>query len=208
MRIDIAIIAGGGEDGRDLYQITITGKVVDDTGRGLSERALNRITRKIQRQIERSFSGSGEGIEFETVANITASSDENPLSDDDHAFRIVDDVAATLGRVNPVGGEIQGNAPAGQNLIYLQRGTNYSSTGAHEFGHSAGLAHIRDETEVTQAGNFIPLSVNDYPGNLMHQSRDVDQHGNSVAGTRIEPLQIRIMQRKFRNGQLNQGRQQ
>jgi hypothetical protein len=119
----------------------------------------------------------------------------------------VDDVATATSQQDPSGGNIEGYGSFGQNVVYMETGTDYSRTGAHELGHSFGLAHIKDETEVTSANQFIPLTGNDYPGNLMHQSQDMNSQGQSVAGTSVVPFQIRKIERFYKAGALNKGGQ-
>jgi RHS repeat-associated protein len=205
--ISVNITLGGGQDGRNLYQIHVTGKVVDNTSKGLSEKQLNRIAKKISKQVANSFSGKDKNIEYEATADISVASEDNPLNKSDHAIRIIDDIATATGQKDPKGKNIEGYGTAGQKVVYLEKGTNYSRTGAHELGHSFGLSHIKDEIEITPSNKFIPLTVNDYPGNLMHQSQDVNSQGKSVAGTSIAPFQIRKIYRLYKVGALNKGKQ-
>ncbi|WP_421772651.1 DUF6443 domain-containing protein [Emticicia sp.] len=204
--LGINVIQGGGKNGRDLYQITITGKVVDNTTKGLSSKQLNSIANQISKQFINSFTGKDKNIEFTATANISVESATNPLSSSDHAFRIVDDVATAVGQQDPPGGNIEGYGPVGQNVVYIEKGGNYARTGTHELGHSSGLGHIKSLTEV-QNGKIVPLTTNDYFGNLMHQGQDVNSQGQPVAGTSIEGFQVREMYRLYKIPALNRGKQ-
>ena len=204
--ISINFVQGGGKNGRDLFQLTITGKVVDNTANGLSQKQLSGIAKQITNQLVQSFTGKDKSIEFSATANISVESATNPLTSSDHAFRIVDDVATTLGRQDPPGGNIEGFGPVGQNVVYLEKGTNYSRTGAHELGHSSGLGHIKDLTEFKKGKN-VNLTTDDYQGNLMHQSQDFNSQGQQSAGNRVEGSQIREIYKLFKIPALNRGRQ-
>ncbi len=207
--IVISLAEGAGKNGEDIYTINITGKIVDDTRKGISSKQLARIASRIESQIERSFSGSSqrENTIFRTNATISVESESNPLEQTDHAFRLVDEVPGGENQ-NPNESRV-GHGPAGQNVVYIKASSSHDKirTAAHELGHSASLAHIKEEVEITRDNQFIQLTVNDHPGNLMHQSRDRNRQGQPVAGTKIEPFQIRKMLRSYRNGQLNKGRQ-
>lgn len=198
-------MAGGGKNGRDLYQIHLTGKVIDNTNKGLSVKKLNRIANQISKQVQSSFSGKGDGIEFKATADITAVSETNPLTASDHAFRIVDDVAKILDKVDPPGTNTAGFAQVGQNVVYIENGVEYSRIGTHELGHSAGLGHPKDEINLSTG---MPYTTNDFPGNLMHQGQDVNSNGEPVAGTKLEPWQIKKIQKMYDIGALNRGKQE
>ncbi|WP_238395712.1 RHS repeat-associated core domain-containing protein [Pontibacter pudoricolor] len=202
--ISVNIIKGGGSKGRDLYQIHVSGKVVDDTSKGMSSKQLNKIAGQVSKQIEKSFKGKDKNIEFETTTDITVADANNPLNSSDHAIRIVDDVATTLGITDAPGTNTEGQGPVGQNVIYLEKGANYARTGAHEIGHSAGLGHIKNEVNPATGA---PYTTNDLPGNLMHQSQDRNSNGQPVAGTKIEAEQVKKIKMLYSIPALNRGRQ-
>ncbi|WP_221391968.1 RHS repeat domain-containing protein [Dyadobacter sp. NIV53] len=121
--ISVNYVKGGGANGKDLYKINVSGKVVDNTSKGFTSKQLNRISQQISKQIQKSFSGGDKNIEYQTTTNITvASAQNNPLEASDHAFRIVDDVATTIGQEDPPGGNIEGFGPVGQNVVYIEKG--------------------------------------------------------------------------------------
>lgn len=171
----------------------------------MNAKQLNSISAQISKQIEKSFSGGDKSIEYKTTTNITvADAQNNPLDASDHAFRIVDDVATTIGQTDPPGGNIEGFGPVGQNVVYIEKGGNYSRTGAHELGHSAALGHPKNETNPATGA---PYTTNDFPGNLMHQSQDMNSSGQPAAGTRIEPWQVKRIHQMYGVGALNRGKQ-
>ena len=201
--ITVNVIQGGGKNGRDLYQIHVSGKVVDDTSNGLSQKKLNRIAKRTSKQIQKSFKGKDKNIEFETTTDISVADANNPLQAGDHAFRVVDDVATAIGTTDPPGGNIEGFAPVGQNVVYLENGSN-GRTAAHETGHSAGLGHPKNEINPATGS---PYTTNDFPGNLMHQSQDRNSSGQPVAGTKIEAWQVKKVEKRYSIGALNRGKQ-
>jgi RHS repeat-associated protein len=201
--IIVKVIQGGGKKGRDLYQIKVTGKVVDDTKDGLSAKKLNKIAKKISRQIRKSFKGKDKNIEFETTTDISVADEDNPLQVGDHAFRVVDDVATTIGETDPENGNIAGFALPGQNVVYIEKGVIYGRTGAHELGHSATLAHPQDEINPATGTKYTTKELNtQFRGNLMHQSI------NPASGTRINANQVKKIKEMYSIGALNRGKQQ
>jgi RHS repeat-associated protein len=204
--VSINFVQGGGKNGRDLYQINFTGKVVDNTSSGLSPKQLSRIANQISSQFVSSFSGKDKNVEFTATANITVESSSNSLVPSDHAIRIVDDVATTIGQTDPPGGNIEGFGKPQQNYVYLEKGANYGRTGTHELGHSFGLGHIKDLSEI-QKGSLVPLTTNDYPGNLMHQGQDMNSQGQPAAGMSVESFQIKEIHKMYMIPALNRGKQ-
>jgi RHS repeat-associated protein len=201
--IGINIVPGGGSNGKDRYDFTVTGKIIDDTRVGLSPKKLEKLRKEIVKGIQESFTGSDEDVEYNVTTTITTSSSESDLNSSDHAFRIVDDLKGsgeTGGDPNLV---VAGSTPPYQNVVFLNAKSlgNLSRTAAHELGHGAGLGHIKDSYQ-TSNGQFKRLTVDDYPSNLMHQSRDVLNPGNGLAS-----FQIRHIGVLFQAGKLNKGNQ-
>ena len=185
--------------------MNVTGTVVDNTKGGLTEKQIEKKRGQIEKGIEKAFKGSGDNIEFNASANITVSKNDGSIKSSDHVFRLVDDVAETTGATTTPGLEVKGQATPFQNIVYLDSdlsGRSLQRTSAHELGHSGGLAHIKDATEITLGGALKSLSVTDYPKNLMHQSRDV-----AYPGFKIEPFQIRRIKKFYDFGLLNKGSQ-
>ena len=188
-------------------EITVTGKVIDNTTEGLSQKQIKRITKQITKQVEKSFSGKDKTTEFKTKVNLTIADDESDIISSDHVVRIVDDIATKTCKPDPPGINTVGDSPPLQNLITLEKGIDFGRVGAHEFGHSFGLDHIKNSLGPDGKGGLMVLTTDDYNGNLMHQGQDLNSSGNQVAGTTIEVFQILRIYNLFKAGQLNKGQQ-
>lgn len=205
--VGVKYVKGGGKNGRDLYEITVTGKVIDNTTKGLSAKQLNKITKQIAKQVQKSFTGKDKAVEFRSTANLTVAKSEADLNKSDHVVRIVDDIASKTGIPDAPGTNTAGTTPPLQNLVTLEVGIDFGRVGAHEFGHSFGLDHIKNSLGPNGKGGWNGLTTDDYPGNLMHQGQDLNSSGNQVAGTTIEVFQILLIYNFFKIGQQNKGQQ-
>lgn len=205
--VGVNYVKGGGKNGRDLYEITVTGKVIDNTTKKLSEKQLNRITKQITKQVQKSFTGKDKTAEFKTTANLTVAKSEGDINKSDHVVRIVDDIATKTGIPDAPGTNTAGSSPPLQNLVTLELRIDFGRVGAHEFGHSFGLDHIKNSLGPDGKGGWNVLTTDDYPGNLMHQGQDLNSSGNQVAGTTIEVFQVLRIYNLFKAVQLNKGQQ-
>jgi hypothetical protein len=147
-------------------------------------------------------------IIFNLIVNVSPGPIYCRSSFEDHAFRIVDDVAKATGQQNQPGTTIEGFGPVGQNVVYIGANADISRTGIHEIGHSGGLAHIKNLVETLTNGQTRQLTTDDYQGNLMHQGQDMNSQGQPSAGYSIESFQVKEMYRLYKVGALNRGRQQ
>ncbi|MCY1529588.1 hypothetical protein D9M68_647400 [compost metagenome] len=174
-------VAGGGSKGKDLYEIRVTGKVIDDTGKGLSDKQLNRHQKAIISGIEDSFSGKGDGIEWKATTEIEIAKTDSDLAKGNHAFRLKGQIGCSGETGNDPTLQIAESTSPFQNVVNLSVSAfgNFSRTAAHELGHSAGLAHIKDDY-MPYKGGIKSLSASDYPNNLMQQYRDVSNPGNTL----------------------------
>jgi RHS repeat-associated protein len=205
--VSVNYVREGGKNGRDLYEIKVTGKIIDNTTKGLSDKKLNKITKQITKQVQKSFSGKGKTSEFKAIASLTVAKSEEDINRSDHVVRIVDDIATKTGVPDAPGTNTAGMAPPLQNLVTLELGVDFGRVGAHEFGHSFGLDHIKNSLGPNVSGGWDVLTTDDYPGNLMHQGQDLNSSGNPVSGTRIEEFQVLRIYSLFKAGQLNKGKQ-
>ena len=197
--------------------MTVTGKVIDNTSKGLKSGRMNRITNRIVSNLTDKISFDGEGdFNINVTADIQVANSESDISETDHVFRIVDNAGASVGAVLGENEYAPGAAEKGQNYIYLSK--NFAGrTAIHETLHSAGLGHIKDELKDGQYGKpescnystgfFNKFSISDYPRNLMHQLKDVDKNGNTYQGNKLVMWQIQKMVWLYSSGQSNQGKQ-
>jgi hypothetical protein len=191
--------------------ITVTGKVENDSSTPYSESQMQGITNRINESIFDNYTvNDGGEVRFHASSQLTAVSPDNPVASGDHVMRLVDpDKMSDLkGGIVPIEKGVVANTPFGQNVAYISTevvgdtpatsgpysGTGKSENGAptlertssHELGHSANLRHPKTGT---------------MPGNLMNQSSKSD------AGVKITEDQIKKIQNDYENGNLNGGQQ-
>jgi hypothetical protein len=190
--------------------------VIDNTSKGLSSGRMNRITNKIVRNLTNKISFDGEGdFNINVTADIQVAGGEDEISETDHVFRIVDNAGETVGASLGENEYAPGAAEIGQNYIYLSKSFT-GRTAIHETLHSAGLSHIKNELKDGRFGKptardnnnrFLRFSTYDYPGNLLHQQKDLNEFGNSNQGNKLVRWQIEKMVWLYTNNQLNRGKQ-
>src|SRR5690606_14088508 len=104
------------DDGTVTVVVTVTGKLVNESGTAYTAEQLQGYADRLAGSIADSYTGTGETVNFRGVANISVASDDNPLSETDHAFRIVDQ-GSIPGAEGKSG--VLGRAPFGENVVYL-----------------------------------------------------------------------------------------
>ncbi len=195
-------------DGKTVITVTVTGKLINDSGNAYTQEQLQAYTDRLTASIASTYTGADGDVSWKGVANITVATDDNKLSSTDHAFRIVDKdkIPKESGGFEAEG--TLGKAPFGENIVYLSQhmldriqategeyaGTGKTSsgtgtlerTGPHELGHSGNLKHPTPGT---------------MDANLMHQTKQPN------AGTEITKDQILEIKKAFDDGKLNQGKQ-
>src|SRR5690554_4204247 len=68
--------------------INVTGKVIDNTKRGLSSKRMNSARNKIVDGIK-NIQVTGEGIDINFSSNIEIANSEEDIASDDHVYRLV-----------------------------------------------------------------------------------------------------------------------
>ena len=191
-------------DGREItvymengtHVIKVTGKLIDETGKIGTEK-MGEYAKALKSGIEESYKNKGlmgRFYKFKAVADITVQSDANPLNRTDHAFRIVEQgkIPHPFKKGEYVPKRNKGLSAWGQNIIYLSNhllneddpGEALGRTGAHELGHSALLKHPKSGMV----------------GNLMNQS------SSGRAGKKLTRSQLKKIEKAFKKGILNRGR--
>jgi len=195
-----------GDDGKTLYTITFTGKIVNEAN-NYSPDELQAIADDLAKSFMETFTGKGESSNWVAEANISVASEDNPLTEKDHAIRlrIPGDIPGASGT------DIVGRAPFGENVIYLTDNQigflpategPYANSGfhdsgmptigrtfCHEFAHSAYIYH-----------NEKPII-----GNLMNVNRNLPPiyFGKGVTEDQI----IQINANANEKGLINNGQQ-
>jgi uncharacterized protein RhaS with RHS repeats len=197
------------EDGTTIVTMTVTGKIINDSSKNYTAEQMSSYADRMSNSIKDVYGIKGDKFEVNVVTNITVASEDNPLSETDHAFRLVDNgkIPDGFGGFEKEG--TLGQALNGQNVVYVANHTlngteategQYAGTGktqsgfgtmertvSHELGHSANQDH--------------PSEKNLMPGNIMNQTARKD------AGKIITPRQIMEMKKAYDAGKLNQGQQ-
>jgi len=183
--------------GQTSITINFNAGLINDSRREFTPEQMQAIADRLTESIQSSFTGSEGNVSWNTTVNINVVSSDNPLAQSDHAIRITDMEGTTVGRA-AIGGRamevssgILDNVQATEGQFggtgrTATGGATLERTGAHEFGHSAGLNHPATGT---------------MDGNLMHQTRRPN------AGMGITEGQIRHIQREYSAGRLNRGGQ-
>uniref|UniRef100_UPI0026328881 RHS repeat-associated core domain-containing protein n=1 Tax=Flavobacterium sp. TaxID=239 RepID=UPI0026328881 len=208
---DIIFTQSVKDDGTKVIQMTITGKLVNQSSNNYTKEQMSAYTERLSSYMKNAYSMSGTDdsggkYEVNVSVNLTTASEDNPLSETDTAFRVVDP-----GNIPDFenGGFLPADTPGAadfnQNIVYLSSaimdkkpkegsttgrasdgtgGATLERTGSHELGHSGGRHHPRTNEK-----------------NLMHQT------SNKNAGTKINYQQVLQMLKDYENGLLNQGKQ-
>ena len=155
---DITSVKEEYEEGNVIYKITYTATVINESDVVYTNEELEKFASIISNQIEQSFTGSTKDgkIKWEAKADIVVGT---KAREGDNIIRILPSKSGESGRAQ-VPSDIQNISV--ETLIY---GSDFqiSRTGAHEFGHGAGLYHPVD----SKTGNLITFNIR----NLMQQSR-------------------------------------
>ncbi|MDN5213341.1 DUF6443 domain-containing protein [Fulvivirgaceae bacterium BMA12] len=215
---NISISRVENENGGYTYTITITGKVVDETGE-LSSDKLQSVAERIQSALESSLSGSGGNDIWNTTADISvAEAGDEDLSSSDHAFRIV-----KPGEIpNEESETAKGKSVPGTQVVYITddiidrkpaetgsfAGTGLTENGlttlervaSHETGHNAFLFHPRDQSRRRGEERITReefQSQND-GRNLMFQARRQSEAGNQIIKEQLKVIYIN--RKRLNNG--------
>ncbi|MFM7638349.1 MAG: RHS repeat domain-containing protein [Bacteroidota bacterium] len=190
------------EDGSTVIVVTFTGKLINNSSTEYTLEQLQGIADRMVTGFVEAYTGEGENFRWRGVANITVVSEDNPLTKTDHAIRLYDEGKLpdpkNPGHARPL--EVVGNAPAGEMVVEINTKiaeTDYvNRTFPHEAGHS-GYMHKENGVYVVH-----PQDKNSRPGNLMHQS------SNPNSGMKLDEDQILQLEKDYKAGKLNKGRQE
>jgi RHS repeat-associated protein len=174
---------------KPLIKVSFTAEIVNISSESISKNQLTNISNSISDQIKDSYGGEYESFEVEVSVEIQVRESFNDVTGDPgHVISIVSpdhkDLKTTDGeigvgaseRVSSKYGNIIISSDIINNIMQLKR------TGAHEFGHAAGLEHPQDDdaTKIDEAAGKNPK-------NLLHQSKV--STGTEINGDQIKQIE-------------------
>jgi|GEM_PF-1117668 len=205
---------GNEEDGYH-YNITFTGKVINESG---NEHDMGSVRDRIQSALEASYNGKDGNVSWNITVDLKEVESMDEVEDTDHVFHIVSnndksvnfrglkrDGNTEYGTLDMfINEDVIANRPNTTDSDYPSFGTGLSKEGkstlertsAHEAGHTAWLLHPRDHIkEEKRSGKFISREAFGRNGfkNLMFQSR---RRKNASMGLIREQLEVFYNQRK------------
>lgn len=188
---------------KEVITITLTGKVINESSKSFTPEQMKEYKDRLASSIASTYSGKDGDVTWNTVVDLSVATEEGQITEQDHAFRIVDrqDVPNTEGKLVGIaygstlpGGkdmyisaDIVDRAPAtegkyaGTGKSSLGQGT-FEQVGSHEFGHSAGEDHPANGT---------------MNGNVMHSPEEPN------GGLKIIKNQILNIRKAFEQERLN-----
>ncbi|MCK9447337.1 MAG: RHS repeat-associated core domain-containing protein [Bacteroidales bacterium] len=193
------------DDGTVTVVVTVTGKLVNESATAYTAEKLQGYADRLATSIADSYTGTGETVNFRGVANISVASDDNPLSETDHAFRIVDQ-GSIPGAEGKSG--VLGRALFGENVVYLsehmldrKEATEGKNAGTGKTHTSLGTLERTGPHELGHSGNLKHPTPGTMDGNLMHQTKQPN------AGKKVTEDQILQIEKDYKAGNLNKGKQ-
>jgi len=198
--------------------ITVTGKIKDDTSKGMSAKKLEKLRKRLVKGITSSIKSDDKNFNVNVTANIGTAQKESDFTSTDHAYRIVDNVDVAVGNPKKANTRALGQAGIGDNYVYLDKNFD-SKTVAHETVHSAGLPHINAEKKNGKFGKATDVlgktskgvtlykryDNNYHKQNLMHQGGALNKHGVQVGGEKLRRWQFNKMLNSVKS--INSGKQ-
>lgn len=161
-KVDSTLTKGGGEDGRDLITIKMTGKMINESGHDLDMKAVIEDTKKY---IEDTFTSSNvEGVDYKFELDFTPIEKRSEMKAGDHLIVIADNVEKrVIQNGKDVYYEAAGVSKQWGNIAYIHGGKiaglwdeNFSSQPAyiisHEIGHMFGLGHSKNPFNLMKEG--------------------------------------------------------
>ena len=174
-------------NGKDNVKISFTAELVNISSKEITMKQMNSIKNNISNQIKESFGGEYDDFDVSVDVSITVRESYNDVTGDDgHIISIVNPDDEVFDSPNDAGGTERNSSDNGN--IYLSSRIvddkdQLKRTGAHEFGHAAGLKHPNDKNASTIDKN---AGLNNK--NLMHQSSV--SNGTEIEAGQIEKMDI------------------
>ena len=169
----------------NMITMHLTAKVIDYSSDPIN---IKKAARDIAKGIKSTYSGNltlnGKEYELSIDANIEAVSSMNEVSDSDHLFVIANsDGNLARGSTNMLGGKVMtlaSNDYVNDNWFSNTFFQNDTFTALHEFGHAAGLEHVRGFGNVMRQKGFIKNTNSEQRRNMFLKRNVINRGSNSV----------------------------
>ena len=139
---------------KELSGVTmhVTGKVINESSN--SDINMQDATKRINNQLESSFSGESNGVSFTTDSQLSVANSMNDVKGSDHLFVLADiGMSDVNGGSNAMGGKVAFiSADYFSGPWDTSIGNMGPRTAGHEFGHLAGLEHSNDYFNLMRQG--------------------------------------------------------
>jgi hypothetical protein len=185
-QVGVDTVAGGGANGRDLINITVTGKIINLSNKSLD---MADILAYLKTEVESIYKGQDvEGYDYKMTFNFSIAKNMDEVDESDHLV-----VFSALG--SPPGSTRYGTSSGIPGKVLFVNANEFeknpfgkpdgSKTVAHELGHLLGLKHTKGLL------NFF---------NLMHESAD-----HIFDAKTVDSGQFKSIANDHHSGLLNRG---
>ena len=194
-------------DGKTVFDITMNGKVYNNSSSSYSKDDMEKFKNQMAFQIRTAFGQDNENLQVNINVNLSVANSIDDIKKTDHVFQIVDDGKVVNGVADaPLGGlNVRIEKTLADEII---KGGDNTRTVPHEVGHTGKLHHPHGKTfgsDNTDKRGYSDVPVSQRGQNLMSQSWYVAQAGNPLGNARqVTKDQYEYMYNQYQNGNLNQ----
>jgi hypothetical protein len=194
-------------DGKTVFDITLNGKLYNNSSGTYSKEQMERLKNEMVFQIKTAFGHNDDNLQVNVSVNLEVANSIDDIKKTDHVFQIVDNqkLGANLAAAQLKGLNVRMSKTLADHII---SGGDNTRTLPHEVGHSGGLNHPHGKTfgsENTESNGYIDVAASQRGQNLMSQSWYVSQAGYPLGNARqVTKNQYEYMYHQYQSGKLNQ----
>jgi RHS repeat-associated protein len=197
-------------DGKTVFDITMNGKIYNNSSSFYSKDDMEKFKNQIAFQIRTAFGQDNENLQVNVNVNLSVTSSIDDIKKTDHVFQIVDDAKITGKDGAWAVADTKGlNIRIGKSLAddIIKNGNN-TRTVPHELGHTGGLAHPHGKafgSDNKNPNGYADVPTSQRGQNLMSQSWYISQAGTPYGNARqLTNNQYEYIYYQYQNGNLNQ----